>query len=75
MNSISKFLGEEKYQRLVNFVLGELSKIKLPIKRGNFIEYRKGMINISPIGRSCTYEERTAFVAYNKEHNVLNTLA
>lgn len=33
------------------------------------------MINVSPIGRACTYEERTAFVAYNKDKNILKNLA
>ena len=75
MNSISQFLGEQKFQNLVNFILGELSLIQLPFKRGNFIEYRKGMINVSPVGRSCTFEERTAFVAFNKDHDILNKLA
>jgi len=29
--------------------------------RGTFIEYRTGMINISPIGRNCSREERDEF--------------
>ena len=29
------------------------------------------MINVSPIGRNCSQEERDAFVVYNKEHHVL----
>lgn len=28
------------------------------------------MLNLSPIGRSCTQEERLQFVAYDKEHDV-----
>lgn len=28
--------------------------IELPLKRGTFIEYRNGMVNISPIGRNCS---------------------
>jgi len=38
--------------------------VKLPIKRGNFIEFRKGMLNVSPIGRSCSQTERDGFVQY-----------
>lgn len=29
--------------------------------RGTFIEFRNGMLNISPVGRSCTQEERIEF--------------
>lgn len=29
--------------------------------RGTFIEFRNGMLNVSPIGRSCTQEERKEF--------------
>ncbi len=29
--------------------------------RGTFIEFRSGMINISPIGRNCSKEERNAY--------------
>ena len=47
-----------------------LSTINLPVKRGTFIEIRKGMINVSPIGRSCSQEERNAFFEYDKIHHV-----
>src|SRR5699024_131209 len=56
--SILTEVGEKKTQRLINFCLGYLSKIELPCKRGSFIEFRTGMINVCPIGRSCTQEER-----------------
>ena len=29
------------------------------------------MINLSPIGRNCSYEDRLEFVEFNKKHNVL----
>lgn len=34
--------------------------------RGTFIEFRNGMLNISPIGRSCTPEERIEFSELDK---------
>lgn len=34
--------------------------------RGTFIEFRNGMLNVSPIGRNCTQEERIAFFEYDK---------
>lgn len=39
--SITKALGEEKYQDLINFCLHYMSTIHLPVKRGNFLEYRR----------------------------------
>lgn len=53
----------------------ELSQIKLPFKRGLFIEYRAGMINVSPVGRSCTVEERKIFHELDKKEKYLDTLA
>lgn len=61
--SFIEWLGEEKYQNLVNFTLKYLSEVKLPRKRGTFIEFRKGMINISPVGRNATIAERNEFEA------------
>ena len=68
--TINTFLGEEALQRIVNWTLSYLSKVTLPVKRGTFIEYRTGMLNISPIGRNCTRPERDAFEAYDASHNV-----
>lgn len=34
--------------------------------RGTFIEFRTGMLNISPVGRNCSQEERDAFEIYDK---------
>jgi len=68
--SFIKFVGEEKYKKLVNFILRCLSEIDIPIKRGTFVEFRNGMINVSPIGRNATKEERDAFEAYDKVHKI-----
>ncbi|EZF31903.1 hypothetical protein H109_04451 [Trichophyton interdigitale MR816] len=73
-NSFIQWLGEEKYQKLVNFVLGYLSKLTLPKKRGTFMEFRNGMVNISPIGRNASVEERHEFEKYDKQHNIRKTL-
>ncbi|EEQ34400.1 eukaryotic phosphomannomutase [Microsporum canis CBS 113480] len=64
-NSFIQWLGEEKYQNLVNFVLGYLSKLTLPKKRGTFMEFRNGMVNISPIGRNACVDERNEFENYS----------
>jgi hypothetical protein len=61
--SFLQHLGEANYTRLVNFCLNYMSKIDIPQKRGTFVEFRNGMINVSPIGRNCNREERNACVA------------
>lgn len=33
---------------------------------GTFVEFRTGLINVSPIGRNCSQEERIAFNDYDK---------
>lgn len=42
----------------------------LPIKRGTFIEFRTGMLNVSPVGRNCTKEERIQFYEYDIENQI-----
>ncbi|OIR56296.1 MAG: phosphomannomutase [Amphiamblys sp. WSBS2006] len=69
-DSFTRVFGEEKYKMFVNFTLDYLSKLDLPIKRGTFIELRAGMINVSPIGRSCTYEERLAFIKLDEKEQI-----
>ena len=39
-NSFIEWLGEEKYQELVNFSLVYIAGVKLPVKRGTFVEFR-----------------------------------
>lgn len=68
--SIQEEMGEDKLQEFINFCLGYLSKINLPLKRGTFVEFRSGMINVSPVGRSCSQKERDQFEIYDKEHRI-----
>ncbi|BGP17835.1 hypothetical protein JCM10213_008365 [Rhodosporidiobolus nylandii] len=68
--SFIAFLGEEKYQKLVRFVLHYIADLDIPIKRGTFMEFRNGMVNISPIGRNASVKERDEFEKYDKEHNI-----
>lgn len=68
--SIQKCIGEEKLQRFINFCLRYLSEVTLPVKRGTFIEFRLGMLNVCPIGRSCSQEERDDFEQYDKLYKV-----
>ncbi|XP_018325482.1 phosphomannomutase [Agrilus planipennis] len=72
--NIQQFIGEAKLQKFINFVLRYLSEITLPVKRGTFVEFRAGMLNISPIGRSCSQEERDDFERYDKIHGIRKTM-
>lgn len=63
-------LGEKHFNELINICLFVLSSLVCPVKRGTFIEYRNGMINVSPVGRACNQEEREQFEKYDTEHKV-----
>lgn len=71
--SFKDHLGEENLKRLINFSLRYIADLDIPVKRGTFMEYRNGMMNISPIGRNCSREERNAFEEYDKTANVRKT--
>lgn len=65
-SSIKEFLGEEKLQELIDFCLRYIADLRIPMKRGTFIEFRTGMLNVSPIGRNCSMDERREFFEYDK---------
>ena len=46
--SFINWIGEDKYNKLVVFILRYLANIELPKRRGTFVEFRNGMINVSP---------------------------
>lgn len=64
----SEEVGEEKFKSLVNFLLVYLSTMDIPIKRGNFINCRNGLISVAPIGRDCSLQERMSFIEYEEIH-------
>jgi phosphomannomutase len=68
--SVQAFLGEKRLQKLINFILRYIADLDIPVKRGTFIEFRKGMLNVSPIGRNCSQEERCDFEAFDAKANV-----
>jgi len=70
IQTISKFLGEDNIKRIVNWVLKYLSEVDIPVKRGTFIEFRSGMMNISPIGRNCSREERNDYEKFDLKNNI-----
>lgn len=70
VQSIQAHMGEELLQDFINFCLNYMAKIKLPKKRGTFIEFRNGMLNVSPIGRSCTQAERIEFYELDQKEKI-----
>lgn len=68
--SFIKWIGEEQYKELVTFILHYIADLDIPIKRGTFIEFRNGMINVSPIGRNASVEERNEYQKYDLEHGI-----
>ncbi|KAI9894090.1 MAG: Phosphomannomutase [Vezdaea aestivalis] len=73
-HSFIGWLGEEKYQKLINFVLRYIADLNIPVKRGTFIEFRNGMVNISPVGRNASAQERDDFEAYDKKAKIREDL-
>ena len=68
--SIVKELGNNKLKKLINTSLKYMADIDIPVKRGTFVEFRNGMINLCPVGRSCSLEEREEFFEFDKIHKV-----
>jgi len=68
--SLKKHMGNEKLQQFINFCLKYMSELELPCKRGTFIEFRNGMLNVCPVGRACSQEERIEFNEYDKIHQI-----
>ena len=68
--SLKDWLGESKLQELINFILHYIADLKIPIKRGTFIEFRAGMLNVSPIGRNCSQQERDEYEKYDLQHHI-----
>jgi phosphomannomutase len=72
--SIQSYLGEDNIKSIVNFALRYIANLDLPVKRGTFIEFRSGMLNISPIGRNCSKEERNEYEKYDIQHGIRKTM-
>ncbi|KAF1971532.1 eukaryotic phosphomannomutase [Bimuria novae-zelandiae CBS 107.79] len=68
------WIGEDKYKELVRWILHYIADLDIPIKRGTFIEFRNGMINVSPIGRNASGDERNEYEQYDKQHGIRTTM-
>lgn len=69
-HSFIKWIGEDNYKRLVRFILHYVADLDIPIKRGTFIEFRNGMINVSPIGRNASVQERNDYQTFDLANNI-----
>ena len=70
VNKMTGHIREESIQRIINFVLRYIANLELPYKRGTFIDFRNGMMYVTPIGANCSYLERLDFIKYDQEHNI-----
>lgn len=67
-NSFIQWLGQEKYQKLVRWILKYIASIEdIPKMTGTFVEFRTGMINVSPVGRNASGPERDEFEAWDQK--------
>ncbi len=68
------FLGAERLAAFVEFCSAYVADLRegvdLPVKAGRHVELRSGMLNVSPVGRACTQEQRDAFEAWDAAHHV-----
>jgi HAD superfamily hydrolase (TIGR01484 family) len=64
------WLGEEKYKKLVKFCLRYVADLDIPVMRGTFVEFRNGMINVSPVGRNASQDERESYQKFDLEHKI-----
>jgi len=51
--------------RLVNFLKDCVEKSNFPVKTGRHLEYRKGMLNFSVVGRNATHEQRAQYAEWD----------
>eukprot|EP01084_Bolivina_argentea_P062289 113897_1 len=69
-HNLKKELSEQEITDFVDFCLVYIASLKLPKKRGTFVEFRSGMINVSPVGRNCSQSEREEFYEFDKKEKV-----
>lgn len=68
---IKTVIGDKVLNDIINFSLRYMARMDIPIKRGTFFELRTGLVNICPMGRNCSYEERLIFTEFDSKNKVL----
>lgn len=69
VDKLEDYLGDEQVSRLIQFLLRLLADCPSPWRTGTFIERRNCMLNISPIGRDCSPEQREAFYTWDQQNH------
>ncbi|KAJ2968153.1 hypothetical protein NUW58_g10282 [Xylaria curta] len=70
LREVSLHVSGTGWRAYDNFILHYIADLDIPVKRGTFVEFRNGMINVSPIGRNANLQERLAFEKYDLEHGI-----
>jgi phosphomannomutase len=60
---------------LQDLMFGWLQGSRFPIRTGNHMEERPGMVNFSIVGRNCTAVQRKEYVEYDKANRERETIA
>jgi len=60
---------------LIDALDEELSASEFPLRTGNHIEIRTGLLNFSIVGRNASKEERKQYIEWDRETNERNTIA
>jgi phosphomannomutase len=69
-NSLKTIISQSDLNAFISECLKYIADLDIPIKTGTFVEFRNGMLNVSPIGRNCSQTERDEFESYDKIHNI-----
>lgn len=69
-SSLIEWMGETRYKIFISWVLRYIADLDIPIKRGTFVEFRTGMVNISPMGQGASHAEMDEFQRYDKVHGI-----
>ena len=65
----------EPPKELCDIMNGWLEGSNFPLRTGNHIEKRSGMVNFSVIGRNCNKEQRAEYVEWDKTNRERETIA
>ena len=63
-------MGTDRLNKFCNFCQNYINNLQIPVKTSNHVERRNGMVNVSPVGRACSRDERNEFEEYDKVHNI-----
>jgi len=73
--SLREAVPERALQKVLDWSLKYIANLTgLPHKRGKFIDFRSGLIYITPCGSNVTQEERETFARYDESHKIRETM-